>query len=95
MTCGVSVYGLVEEWCGVVGWLYCVAVVALVLLGVVLIGVCEFVENLLCTSISFRFRCRLYERNGGRGKSCARAGSLSMICQCCWRMCEIGGMSVL
>ena len=65
MTCGLFVYGLVEEWCEVVGCWCCVAVVALESLGVVLIRRCELVENLLCTSISFRFRCLLYEVNGG------------------------------
>ena len=95
MNNGFSIYGLVMEWCGAVGWVCYVVVVALELLGVVLIGVCELVENLLCTSISFRFRCLLYKRNGGRRKSCVRVGSFSMICQYCWRMCEIGGRSVL
>ena len=35
------------------------------------------VENLLCTSMSFRLLCLEYERNGWRGKSCKRVGSLS------------------
>ena len=34
-----------------------------------------FVENLLCTSMSFRLLCLEYARNGWHGKSCERVVS--------------------
>ena len=53
------------------------------------------VENLLCTSMSFRLLGLEYEMNGWRGKSCERVVSFVMICQFSRRMRESGGRSVL
>ena len=71
------------------------SVVVLGLLVVVWNYFLSCVENLLCTSMSFRLLCLEYERNGWRGKSCERVVSFFMIYQCSRRMRESEGRSVL
>ena len=87
--------GLVEELGSVVGTLIVLWISGFVRVGNGGVNFSVCVENLLCISISFRFLCLVNERNGWRGKSCERVGSFCIRCQCCRRMCEIGGRSVL
>ena len=47
------------------------------------------VEDLLCTSISFRILCLVNERNGVREKRCDRVSSLCIKCPCCRRMSDL------